>query len=144
MYSVDYAPVLLVYVMLFAMFAYEYVNVNVPLIHHMSCVHCVSYPMNCTMEIHSIKRISELMELHNKWIVELVLMVMLSVYIYDILDYWWIMRRKKFKIFCLFPWTLTNLKLENVMNYTYFRYFSSADFSRNGIPEIQRELYRSM
>lgn len=94
MYSVDYAPVLLVYVMLFAMFAYEYVNVNVPLIHHMSCVHCVSYPMNCTMEIHSIKRISELMELHNKWIVELVLMVMLSVYIYDILDYWWIMRKK--------------------------------------------------
>lgn len=81
----------------FAMYANEYVNVNV--IGHMNCVRYVLYliPMYCTMGIHSIEQILMLTALLHTLMVELVLMVTLILYIYDILDYCKI--KTKFQLF---------------------------------------------
>lgn len=68
-----------------AMYAHEYANVNAPF--HMNYAHFVSYPMNYTMEIHSIKQILMLTALLHKQMAVLVLMVMWFLYIYDIRDY---------------------------------------------------------
>lgn len=114
---------IVVYVGSTAMYAYEYANVNAPF--HMNYAHFVSYPTNYTMEIHNIKQILMLMALQHRQMAGLVSMVMWILYIYDIRDYY-----KTIDIY------LDLNTLSNQLHFwTYFRYFSSDDFSLNGIPD---------
>lgn len=82
----------------FAMCVFEDVNENAPSIHRMNCDHYALYPMNCTMEIHSIAQISVLMALRRIRMAGSVLMAMLILYIYDIPNYCERNQNKKIKI----------------------------------------------
>lgn len=119
----------------FAMYVFEDVNENVPSIHRMNCARYALYPMSYTMEIRSIAQISMLMALPRKLMAGSVLMVMLIPYIYDIPDYC----RWKYEIKRTFSINRTKQKKMKMNNgrlsYTYCLYFSSDDFSRNGIPD---------
>lgn len=113
-------------------YAYEYANENEPWTHHMNCAHCVLYPTNYTKEIHSIEQILVLMVPQHKLTVGLVLMAMLIPYIYDIPDYCQYNDARKGVRYS--GYTIQKRRKKKQLN-THCRYFSSEDFSRNGMPD---------